>query len=104
MVRDSDRTPAKHVAVQAARCSWIIPLVAIGVLAFANTTTPIAKLITDIVVLLLSLAGLLIGLGSLFGIRRHGVKEILVSALAGIIISGLLISMWILNFVQAATK
>ena len=104
MVTDSDKNSAKPFALQAARCSWIAPLVAIGVLAFVNTATPIAKLITEIVILLLSLLGLLLGVGSLFGIRRHGIKGILVPALAGVIISGLLISIWVLNFVQAATR
>ncbi len=50
------------------------------------------------------LVGLALGVISLFGIRRHGTKQILAPALVGILINGLLLSIFITNFMAARAK
>ena len=48
--------------------------------------------------------GLALGVISLFGIRKHGARQILVPALVGILINGLLLSIFITNFLAARAK
>ena len=84
-------------AVQAAKASWIAPLLAIG-LGIAGTTFASGDSRTDpetlrTIALILGgicavivVAGLVFGVTALFGIRKHGVKGILLPAIIGILL------------------
>jgi len=74
---------------------WICPVVSLVVFAFLIFDSQIvARKIRPIFVefaLLLIAVGLVSGIVALFGVSKHGKKGILVPAIVGIIISGLLI-------------
>ena len=58
----------------------------------------------DLVALLLIVVGLAFGIIALFGIPRHGMKGILVSAIAGITMNGLLLFIFVTNFMAARAR
>jgi len=60
-----------------------------------------AKLVIEFIALAFMVVGLILGVIALFGIRKHGTKQILAPALVGIIIHGLLLSIFITNFLAA---
>ena len=60
-----------------------------------------ARVIIDLIALLLVIAGLVFGVIALLGIRRYGSKSILVPAVAGIIANGFLLFIFITNFLAA---
>jgi hypothetical protein len=84
---------------QAAKLSWVCPIILFGLLAFSRQMG--APLIIDLVALLFIVAGLAFGVIALFGIPRHGAKGILVSAIAGLVINGLLLFIFVSNFIAA---
>jgi len=101
-------------AVQAAKASWIAPLMAI-VLGIAGTTFASGDSHTDpetlrTIALILGgicgvivVAGLVFGIAALFGIRKHGAKGILLPSIIGI----LLCSGWlylVYNSIQVARQ
>ncbi len=83
---------------QAAKGSWASSIIVFFLLVFSSTG---AKVILELIALLLILAGLSLGIIALFGIRKHGTKNILAPALVGIIINGLLLFIFINNFLAA---
>jgi hypothetical protein len=91
------QTPA--FAHQAAKLSWACPVVVFVMLALGRRFS--APVIIDLVALLLIVVGLAFGVIALFGIPKHGVKGILAQALVGIILNGLLLSIFVTNFMAA---
>jgi len=89
-------------ARQAAKGSWASAIIVFLLLAFGGRTG--AKVILELVALLLIVAGLGLGVVALFGIRKHGRKGILVPALIGIIINALLIFIFVTNFLAARAR
>src|ERR1700749_2548443 len=94
-------------ASQLALASLIAPILAIGVLIGVsmslqgNTSrSPSAMLIVDIIAGVLILAGLIAGIIALSGIPTHGSKGILGRSIAGLILNGLLIFIFALNFLN----
>jgi hypothetical protein len=84
---------ATTFAYQTARLSWVCPIVAFFLVAFAQ---PIgARMIPDLMAGLLIVVGFILGVIALFGISKHGSKGILAPAIVGIIISGLFVVVWI---------
>lgn len=83
-----------------AKASWVCPLIMIGMVTVSRTV-PRAKTIVDMVALLLEVVGLVLGVVSLFGIRRFGRRKILAPALVGILLNGFFILVWVTNFVAA---
>ena len=63
-----------------------------------------ARVILELVALLLIIGGLVLGIVALFGIRKHGAKGILAPALVGIVINGLLLLIFITNFLAARAR
>jgi hypothetical protein len=57
--------------------------------------------IIELTALVLILVGMIFGVVALFGISKHGAKRILAPALAGIVINGLLLFIFVTNFVAA---
>jgi hypothetical protein len=91
--------PATAFARQAARASWIAPVIIFLLFAFAHQVA--AQLILELIALVLIMAGLCLGIAALFGIRKHGRKGILAPALVGLVLNGLLLFIFITNFVAA---
>ena len=102
----------KPFAFQAAQASLLAPLTAVGVsivvnVGMANQASPSVKLITGSLCILLIVLGFVLGIVSLFGMRRHGKKRILGRAIAGICINGILIALMAMSipgFLKAAAR
>jgi len=97
-------TPPQTTAFahQAAKGSWASAVIVILLLAFGGRTG--ARVIIELVALLLIVAGLVLGIVALFGIRKRGAKGILAPALVGIIINGLLLLIFVTNFLAVRAK
>jgi hypothetical protein len=91
----TDKTP---FAIQAAKASWVAPLITIvlGVAARSATansseispgTMRTIWLVTGGLSLLIVVAGLVLGILALFGIKKHGIKGILFPSIVGILLS-----------------
>jgi acyl carrier protein len=63
-----------------------------------------ARVILEYVALFLILVGLILGVIALAGIRKHGTKGILAPALVGIAINGLLLFIFVSNFMAARAR
>ncbi len=63
-----------------------------------------ARVIIELVALLLIVVGLIFGIIALFGISKHGTKGILAPAIVGIIINGLLLLIFVMNFMTARAR
>jgi hypothetical protein len=83
-----------------AKASWVCPLIVLGMLTVSRSV-PRAKTIVDMVALLLEVVCFVLGVVSLFGIRRYGRKRILAPALVGILLNGFFIFVWVTNFMAA---
>jgi hypothetical protein len=82
---------AKSASVQLAKASWLAILLVLGINYFANLQRHeggggSGSMIFTVVALVLLLLGLVSGVLSLTGIRKHGRKGILVPALIGIVL------------------
>lgn len=86
-------------AYQAAKASWIAPVLIFLLFAFAHQVA--AQLVLELIALALIVAGLCLGIAALFGIRQHGRKGILAPALVGLVLNGLLLFIFITNFIAA---
>ena len=87
---------------QAAKLSWACPLIMVVVITLGKQAG--SPLILDLVALLLILMGFAFGLIALLGISKYGARGILGHALAGLIINGFLIFIFITNFMAARAK
>lgn len=102
----------KPFAAQAAQASLLAPLAAVGVsivvnAGMGNQATPLVKIITGSLCVLLIVLGFVFGIVALFGVRRHGKKGILGRAVAGICINGILIAFMAVSipgFMKAAER
>ena len=84
---------------QAAKLSWVCPIVIFALIAFGGRIG--APLIMELLAFLLMVAGFLAGVVALFGIRAYGIRGILAPAIAGIILNSLLLFIFITNFITA---
>ena len=84
---------------QAAKLSWVCPIIVFVLGAFA-THSP-ARLIIELVALLLMIVGFVSGIVALFGVPRHGRNGILAPAVVGIVINALLLFIFVDNFMAA---
>lgn len=83
---------------QAARASWILPIVAA---IASNLVRPSSALFADLIMLALIVSGFALGLIALFGVSRVGRKGVLVPAVVGVILNFGLISLFVKNFIAA---
>jgi hypothetical protein len=80
---------------QAAKASWISFIFALGCLALLeHLKRSLLENIIGITLLFLPLLGFVLGLIALFGIRKHGIKGILLPAVIGLVLNGLFMG-WI---------
>ena len=94
--------PATAFARQAARASWIGPIIIFLLFAFAHQVA--GQVILELIALVLIVAGIGLGIAALFGIRKHGKKGILAPALVGLILNGLLLFIFITNFLAVRAR
>jgi hypothetical protein len=98
-LRDAPPRNPNPFARQAARASWISFIFAclfgVFVALFHSLKRSMLKEIILGTVLLLPLLGFALGLIALFGIRKHGIKDILLPAVIGLVLNGLFIG-WLL--------
>src|ERR1700744_702258 len=87
---------------QAAKLSWICPLLIFLLLMVGKQLN--APLAIDLIGVFLMVLGLVFGIVALFGISKHGVKGILFQAAVGITINGLLLFIFITNFMAARAR
>jgi hypothetical protein len=97
-------TPPKTTSFshQAAKLSWACPIIIFVLLMFNRQIG--ARVIIELVALLLIVVGLIFGIIALFGIPKHGTKGILAPAIVGIIINGLLLLIFVMNFMTARAR
>jgi hypothetical protein len=97
-------TPPKTTSFshQAAKLSWACPIIIFVLLMFSRQIG--ARVIIELVALLLIFVGLIFGIIALFGISKHGTKGILAPAIVGIIINGLLLLIFVMNFMTARAR
>ena len=89
-------------AHRAAKGSWMGTLF-VALLSAVARHTP-AKLIMELGALLFILVGFLLGVVALFGIPKYGVSGILAPALVGIVCNGLLIFIFVTNFLAGRAE
>ncbi len=93
---DTPTSPKKSFSFhQAARLSWVCPIFILFVLMFSRQIG--SRVIVDMGSLLFMVFGLVFGAAALFGIRTHGKRGILIPAIVGIIINGLLLFIYVIN-------
>lgn len=80
---------------QAARASWVAPLLSLVLSYYIKPLNPTFNLLMLMVMVFFLIAGFVFGIVALFGIRKHGRKGILKPAIAGIIVNVSLISLFI---------
>ena len=94
------QTPA--LPHQAAKLSWVFPVI---VFLLLTATRQVADRVTvELIALLLILVGFVLGVIALFGMRKYGPKGILAQAMVGIVINGLLLFIFITNFLAARAR
>ena len=97
-------TPPKMTSFpqQAAKLSWVCPIILFLLLMVGRQM--VAPLVMDLVALLFIIVGLVFGIVALLGISKHGKKGILAPAIVGIIINGLLLAIFVTNFMAARAR
>src|ERR1051325_7071803 len=94
-----DTPPPKTTFHQAAKLSWVCPILVFVLLMFSRQIG--ARVIIELVSLLLIVVGFAFGVFALFGIRTHGKSGILAPAIIGIIINVLFLFIFVTNFLAA---
>ena len=87
---------------QAAKASWATGLIVFLLIIFGSRTG--LKLVVELVGFLLMVGGFVLGVIALFGVRKYGAQGILAPAIVGIIINGLLLFIFITNFITARSR
>ena len=105
----SDKKATDSFSKQAAKASWIIPLLALGMMAIGNSAmkssgSSIGPLILGGVVILLFIAGIILGVISLYGIKKYGKKGLLAPAIIGILLNGGFLSLLLMIASTAINK
>jgi hypothetical protein len=95
----SGKPQTTSFAYEAARASWTGPIVIFFLLTFGHQVT--TRAVLDLIALGLIVVGISCAVVALCGIRKHGTKGILGPALVGIVLNGLLLFIFITNFIAA---
>lgn len=90
-------------ALQAARGSFLAPFLSILAIIFLGRFAHEYRVISDILVFSINVFGLVLGIGALLGVRKHGARAILPQVLIGFVLSGLLLFLWYTNFIRTIT-
>jgi hypothetical protein len=98
MSAETSHSSGRHVA----RASWLCVL-ASWVITWTGGVTGF-RVWTDLIVLPVLLVGLACALLALLLVRSQGRRGILLPALIGLVLNGLLATVWITNFVRARAR
>ena len=87
---------------QAAKASWtsVIAILVLGIFGQASGS----MIFIDLLSLVFMCTGFSLGAISLLGIRKYGAKGILMPAMVGLILNGLLLFIFITNFLAAMAQ
>jgi uncharacterized protein (TIGR03067 family) len=96
--QDQKKTP--NTFQKAARSAWVLFILAI-ILIVLSQKVPSVLVPIEIAVLIVTVAGLVCGVAGLLGIRRFGTRRILWPALVGIVLNGILVFIFVTNFIAA---
>jgi hypothetical protein len=99
---DTPTPPKTSFSHQAAKLSWVCPILVFVLLMFSRQIG--ARVIIELVSLLLIVLGFVFGVIALFGIRTHRKSGILAPAIVGMIINGLLLFIFVTNFLAARAR
>ena len=102
----TEKKSTKIFPQQAAKASWIIPLLALGIMIISNSVmkSPDAQLNPLILggfIVLLFLVGIILGIISLFGIKKYGKQGILAPAITGILMNLVFLSLLLMIAIAA---
>ncbi|MGD1276427.1 MAG: hypothetical protein ABR964_04290 [Tepidisphaeraceae bacterium] len=89
--------------MQAAKASWLAPIIAVALNVFVPAETRQEKLTRGLISLGMYILGLIFGFIALASMRRYGRGGILVPALIGVCVNGALVLMFTLVIVLALT-
>ncbi|MES2573173.1 MAG: hypothetical protein V4710_24330 [Verrucomicrobiota bacterium] len=84
------------------KLSWICPILVFALVSLGKNFG--LRVIMDFGALFLIVAGFIAGIIALFGMSKYGKKGILAPALIGIVINGLLLSIFVTNFIAARAR
>jgi hypothetical protein len=96
---DNNALAEKGFPHQAARGSWICPLLIVVVTAVGNRLGN--RLLVEFGALALMCIGMLLAIIAFCGIPKYGMRGILGQAIAGVILNGLLLTIFVTNFLAA---
>ncbi len=85
---------------QAAKASWMIFILIIFISVFGHKVAML-KVITELLIMLLSVTATILGIIALCNIPRYGTKKILFPAVVGIILNSFLILIFITNLISS---
>ena len=94
--------PKTSFSHQAAKLSWVCPIIVLLLMMFGRQAG--GRVVIELVALLLIVVGFVFGVVAVFGIRTHGKRGILAPAIVGIIINGLLLFIFVTNFLAARAQ
>jgi len=100
-MHSSDQPKRWTSALTAARGSFLAPSISLLIIICLGRLAHGGRVLSDVLVLLVNVFGLGLGIAALFGIRKYGARAILPQVLIGFVLSGLLLSMWCINFCRA---
>lgn len=83
-----------------AKASWVAFVVVLGSVMFPGSAQ-MTKVIIEIAAVIFASAGICMGIASLFGIAKYGIKKILAPALVGIITNSLFMCIFVTNVLRA---
>jgi hypothetical protein len=92
-----------HFTVQAAKASWIIPIITIGIMVVGRSAfnAQFGALLLGGIIILFLVIGIILGIIGLFGCKRHGPKATVIPSLIGILLNGGLLSLLLIIAVTA---
>ncbi len=96
---DSTKSATPSFYHQAAKASWCAPLLVFLMILFGRNIA--SRVFVELIAFILFVSGFGLAVAALTGIRKHGKKGILVSSLAGLSINGLMLLIFISNFLAA---
>ena len=87
--------------MQAAKASWIAPLVAFGLNVLTQGLPGQGRLVAGVASLIIYVVGLVAGVTALTWMKQYGRERILIPAIVGICINGVLVSLFLAGFIFA---
>jgi len=87
---------------QAARASWICPLLFIVIMMFGSRVG--SQMILDLIGLAMICVGIVLAIIAFCGIPRYGARGLLAQAISGVLLNGLFFFIFATNFLAARAR